>query len=109
MAEQARSQMTAYLEDDSSPQRNRKIEAYVELPGMISCADVASENAETFFRTPVKLLLGSTLDLFLDMEILASIRTMRDLVDPPGLVTFLGSFRVGTPCTRCFPCWAPTR
>jgi light-regulated signal transduction histidine kinase (bacteriophytochrome) len=113
--------MNKYEASDSSLHQDRTIGADVELPGMMSCADepiripgsiqphgfllgleigqeivvLASENAESFFKTPVKLLLGSTLDLFLDREILASIRNVRDVVDPVGLVTFLGAFRVG--------------
>jgi light-regulated signal transduction histidine kinase (bacteriophytochrome) len=98
-----------------------KIPADVEAPGLVSCADepiripgsiqphgfllgleigqetvvLASENAATFIKTPIKLLLGSTLDLFLNREVLASVRSVKDQVDPPGVVTFLGSFQVG--------------
>ncbi len=54
----------------------------------------ASENAAEFFRVPLKLILGSTIDLFLDRELLASVRLLHCALDPVDLVTYLGAFTV---------------
>ena len=55
----------------------------------------ASENLEHFLGLPTRLVLGSTLELFLEREILTSIRSVLGRVDPAGLLTYLGSFRFG--------------
>ncbi len=55
----------------------------------------ASANAELFLKPPTRLLIGSLLDVFLPRELMASVRTFKDLVDPPGLVSYLGTFRLG--------------
>lgn len=54
----------------------------------------ASENAEDFLGIPLKLLLGSTIDLFLERELLASVRVLKCAIDSQGLVSYLGTFRV---------------
>jgi light-regulated signal transduction histidine kinase (bacteriophytochrome) len=54
----------------------------------------ASENAQTFLGIPMKLLLGSTIDLFLELQLLASIRALKDVVDPDGLIRYLGAFQI---------------
>jgi PAS domain S-box-containing protein len=56
----------------------------------------ASENAESFFGIPLKLLLGSTVDLFLELQLLVSIRALKDVIDPDGLIRYLGAFQIGT-------------
>jgi light-regulated signal transduction histidine kinase (bacteriophytochrome) len=55
----------------------------------------ASENAGQFLRRPTKLLLGAHLELILDRELLASVRSIRGRSDPEGAVTYLGSFQIG--------------
>lgn len=54
----------------------------------------ASENVEDFLGIPLKLLLGATLELFLERELLASVRILRCAIDPDGLVSYLGTFPV---------------
>lgn len=55
----------------------------------------ASENAESFLGIPLKLLLGSTLDLFLELQLVVSVRALKDVVDPDGLIRYLGAFQIG--------------
>ncbi len=55
----------------------------------------ASANAEQFLKPPTRLLIGSSLDLFLPREVMSTIRELRGVTDPPGLITYLGSFRLG--------------
>lgn len=54
----------------------------------------ASENAEKFLGIPLKLLLGSTIDLFLELQLVASIRAVTDMANQDGLVRYLGAFQI---------------
>jgi light-regulated signal transduction histidine kinase (bacteriophytochrome) len=57
---------------------------------------IASENAERFVGTPVRLLLGAPLEAILGRELLSVLRSVRLSHDAEngGLVTYLGSFRL---------------
>jgi PAS domain S-box-containing protein len=55
---------------------------------------LASENVEEFLGTPLKLVLGSPVDLLVERELLAAIRQQRCSVEPDGMVTYLGAYRV---------------
>ena len=52
----------------------------------------ASENTAKYLGVPLKLILGARLELFLERELMASVRALRCSVDPDGLVTYLGAF-----------------
>jgi light-regulated signal transduction histidine kinase (bacteriophytochrome) len=70
----------------------------------------ASENAESFLGIPLKLLLSSTLDLFLELQLLVSVRALKDVVDPDGLVRYLGAFQIrGELCSVVTHCMASRR
>ncbi len=56
---------------------------------------LVSENVEEFLGLPSRLVLGARIELFLEREVLDSIRGVLGTVDPEGLITYLGSFRVG--------------
>ena len=56
---------------------------------------LVSENVEEFLGLPSSLVLGSNIELFLEREIVASIRSVLGSCDPEGLLTYLGSFRIG--------------
>jgi light-regulated signal transduction histidine kinase (bacteriophytochrome) len=53
---------------------------------------LASENAEAFLGTPLKLILGSPIDLLVERELLSAIRNQRCAVEPEGMVTYLGVY-----------------
>lgn len=55
---------------------------------------LASENAADFLGVPVKLILGSVLELLLERELMAAVRQLSCGLDPVGLVTYLGAFSV---------------
>ena len=55
---------------------------------------VASENAADSLRTPFKLILNASIDLLFDRELLSAIRQQKCAVEPEGMVTYVGSFRV---------------
>jgi len=55
---------------------------------------VASENAADSLRTPFKLILNASIELLFDRELLSAIRQQKCAVEPEGMVTYLGSFRV---------------
>ncbi len=55
---------------------------------------VASENAEDFLHTPLKLILGANLADVLEREMLAVVQYQRCAVEPEGMVTYLGAFRL---------------
>ncbi len=59
---------------------------------------IASENTERFLSLPLRLILGATLETLLGRELLAVLRDLRRSHDAErdGLVTFLGSFRLGS-------------
>ncbi len=54
----------------------------------------ASQNAEDFLGVPLKLLIGSTIEEVLEREIRASVRLLKGVADPEGLVHYLGAFRL---------------
>ncbi len=56
---------------------------------------LVSENVGEFLGLPSRLVLGSQIEMFLEREVLASIRGVLHKLDPEGLLTYLGSFRVG--------------
>ncbi|GAA3749784.1 ATP-binding protein [Terriglobus aquaticus] len=55
---------------------------------------LASENAEEFLGVPVKLILGGSLDLLFERELLAALRQVNCRVDPSGMVSYLGAFQI---------------
>ena len=55
---------------------------------------LASENAEEFLGVPLKLILGGSVDLLFERELLAAVRQVNCRVDPTGLVSYLGAFHV---------------
>ena len=55
----------------------------------------ASENVSELLGLPSSLVIGSQIELFLERELLASIRSVLGKCDPEGLLTYLGSFRIG--------------
>ena len=57
---------------------------------------MASENAERFLGLPLRLILGSSLNVLLGRELLTSLQMLRLEPEPErsGLVTYLGSFRL---------------
>ncbi|SDG01226.1 PAS domain S-box-containing protein [Terriglobus roseus] len=55
---------------------------------------VASENAADSLRTPFKLILNASIELLFDRELLSAIRQQKCAVEPEGMVTYVGSFRV---------------
>lgn len=70
----------------------------------------ASENAESFLGIPLKFLLGSTIDLFLELQLLVSIRAVKDIVDPDGLIRYLGAFQIrGELCSVVTHCMGSQR
>ena len=54
----------------------------------------ASENAEEFLHIPLKLMLGAMLDAVLDREILGAVRSIAWSAQEPGLMVYLGAFRL---------------
>ena len=54
----------------------------------------ASENTAQFLGLPLRLVLGSKLELILEREMMASVRGLRAQLDPEGLVTYLGAFNL---------------
>ncbi len=54
----------------------------------------SSENAEEFLHIPVKLLLGAVLDAVFDREILGAVRSISRSTEGPGLMVYLGAFRL---------------
>lgn len=55
---------------------------------------VASENAADILRTPFKLLLGASVEHLFDRELLSAVRQQKCAVEPEGMVTYLGTFRM---------------
>ena len=55
---------------------------------------LASENAEEFLGVPLKLILGGSLELLFERELLGSMRQLNCRLDPVGLVSYLGAFQV---------------
>ena len=55
---------------------------------------VASENAADILRTPFKLLLGASIEHLFERELLSAIRQQKCAVEPEGMVTYLGTFRI---------------
>jgi light-regulated signal transduction histidine kinase (bacteriophytochrome) len=55
---------------------------------------LASENAEDFLATPLKLILGSSIELLIERELLSAVRGLRCVVEPEGMVTYLGTYRL---------------
>ena len=71
---------------------------------------VASENAEEFLGVPLKLILGGSLDLLFERELLAALRQVNCRLDPAGLVSYLGAYQIrkelfflGHPLCRRYP------
>lgn len=56
---------------------------------------IASENAAEFLGTPIKLILGSDISLLVERELLAAVHQLRCAIQPDGMVSYLGAFRVG--------------
>ncbi len=56
---------------------------------------LVSENVSELLGLPSSLVIGSPIELFLERELLASIRSVLGKCDPDGLLTYLGSFRIG--------------
>jgi PAS domain S-box-containing protein len=54
----------------------------------------ASENAEEFLDTPLKLLLGATVDAVLAREMLAAVRALSTSDETAGMATYLGAFQM---------------
>lgn len=54
---------------------------------------LASENAEKFFKKPLKLILGSQIDVLLDRELLGAYRH-HTATQAAGTVVYLGSFTI---------------
>jgi PAS domain S-box-containing protein len=63
----------------------------LDLKGVI----LASENASAFLGAPMKLILGSAVELLFDKELLASLLILKGVVTAEGFVSYLGAFRVG--------------
>jgi len=61
-----------------------------ELKGVI----LASENAGSFLGIPMKLILGSSMELLFEKELLASLQILKGVVTAEGLISYLGAFRV---------------
>lgn len=55
---------------------------------------VASENAQVVLRLPIKLILGSQVDHLFERELQTAVQQVRCAVEPEGMVSYLGSFRV---------------
>lgn len=55
---------------------------------------VASENAAEILHTPFKLVLGASIELLFERELLSAIRQQKCAVEPEGMVTYLGTFRI---------------
>ncbi|MBE7181178.1 MAG: histidine kinase, partial [Terriglobus roseus] len=55
---------------------------------------LASENAEEFLGVPLKLILGGSLELLFERELLAALRQLNCRLDPVGLVSYLGTFHL---------------
>ncbi len=55
---------------------------------------LASENVEEFLGTPIKLVLGSSIDLLVERELSIAIQQQRCSVDPDCMVTYLGAYLV---------------
>ncbi|WP_419805384.1 ATP-binding protein [Terriglobus sp.] len=55
---------------------------------------LASENAEEFLGVPLKLILGGSLEVLFERELLAALRQVNCRVDPAGLVSYLGAFQI---------------
>ncbi|MEK6398450.1 MAG: GAF domain-containing protein, partial [Terriglobus sp.] len=55
---------------------------------------VASENAADCLRTPFKLVLGASIEHLFERELLSAIRQQKCSVEPEGMVTYLGTFRI---------------
>ncbi len=55
---------------------------------------VASENAADFLESPLKLVLGARLTDVFERELLNTIQHQRCAVEPEGMVTYLGAFRL---------------
>ncbi|HEY9138218.1 MAG TPA: ATP-binding protein [Terriglobus sp.] len=55
---------------------------------------VASENAADCLHTPFKLILGASIEHLFDRELLSAIRQQKCAVEPEGMVTYLGTFRM---------------
>jgi light-regulated signal transduction histidine kinase (bacteriophytochrome) len=54
----------------------------------------ASENAEEFLALPLKLILGASVDMILEREVLAALRAGIRSDETGSLLSFLGSFRM---------------
>jgi PAS domain S-box-containing protein len=55
---------------------------------------LASENAEAFLGIPIKLVLGSSIELLFEKELLASLQLLKGVITGEGFVSYLGAFRV---------------
>ena len=55
---------------------------------------LASQNAEEFLGVPLKLILGSSVELLFDRELLSALRQVNCRLDPVGLVSYLGAYQV---------------
>ena len=55
----------------------------------------ASENPDAFLNLPLKSLTGSPLDLFLSLQIMETLKVVRETPDPVGNVTYLGALQAG--------------
>lgn len=55
---------------------------------------VASENAADSLRTPFRLILNASVELLFDRELLSALNQQKCALEPEGMVTYLGSFRV---------------
>jgi PAS domain S-box-containing protein len=54
----------------------------------------ASENAEEFLGVPIKLILGTRLEIVLEREVLAALRALTNSAETAGLLTYLGAFKM---------------
>ena len=78
-----------------------RIPGAVQRHGFLLCLDemdehvsMASENAEEFLATPLKLILGAPVGLLFERELTASIHQQSCSSDPEGMVSYLGAFRI---------------
>jgi PAS domain S-box-containing protein len=92
---------SAEVSADNCAEEQIRIPGAIQPHGFLLCLDephekivVASENAEDFLATPMKLILGSPIELVIERELLSAIRQQRCAVEPDGMVSYLGAFRI---------------
>jgi light-regulated signal transduction histidine kinase (bacteriophytochrome) len=97
------------VEDDPASLKSRVpcAEEEIRIPGNVqphgfllgfdrelTAVILASGNAGSFLALPMKLILGSSMELLFEKELLASLQLLKGVVTAEGLIGYLGAFRV---------------